>query len=222
MKNVVRALVVISAALVLVLVGGAVCKRFGPSVFMSAGPGITAVTGPSGGDGIDKVDELAEILRSRNDNDPRLDRDFNGLTPEAKRLFRKKYEEIPAEKRNQRGTVVYLLGKNLRSQDDWEFLRGVALEPPCLSLRDCAMKPAPDADAEDTGDDVTLAYPSLVALRQARLALEEARTVRASAQGAGEAMVEKEALSLFADAKNSKSRAVARMAAALDKKFGPR
>ena len=167
----------------------------------------------------DKLRELEEILRSRNDNDPRLDHDFNGLSIATKRLFRKEYGEIPVEKRNERGTIVYLLGKNLVAAEDWKFLRQVALEPPCLSLADCSKKPAPGSDEEATGDEVTLAYPSLVGLRQARRALEEARAYRASAKAASASAAEKEALALFAAAKNSKTRAVARMAASLENKL---
>ena len=121
---------------------------------------------------------LDDILRSRNDNDPRLDSDFNALSPEAKRLLRERYAGLPRERRNELGTIVYLLGKNLSSAADWEFLRAVAAEPPCLSLADCS-KRAPMGP----GDAVTLAYPALVALEQAKDALragvstEEARSV---------------------------------------------
>src|SRR5687767_2675792 len=114
---------------------------------------------------------LEAILRSRNDNDPLLDRAFVGLSPMAKDLFRKKYAETPPERRNERGTIVYVLGRNLRSPEDWAFLRAVAAEPPCLSLADCAAKST--SGGHELGDEVTLAYPSLVALKQAERALEK-------------------------------------------------
>ena len=165
-----------------------------------------------------KLEELETILLSRNDNDPRLDLDFDGLSVSDKRLFRKKYREIAVEKRNERGTIVYLLGRNLKTPEDWEFFRRVALEPPCLSLSDCSKKPAPGSDEEATGDEITLAYPSLVALRQARRVLEDGRA-RVSAQSAAVKASEREALGLFAAAKKSKTRAVARTAASLEKRF---
>ena len=116
-----------------------------------------------------KLSELEDVLRSRNDNDPRLDRDFGALTPEDRRLFRLKYAALRPEDRNERGTIVHLLGKNLGSADDWAFLRKVAAEPPCLSLADCSKRGL----RAGPGDEVTLAYPSLVALKQAERVLEE-------------------------------------------------
>lgn len=115
-----------------------------------------------------KLQTLAEILASKNDNDSRLDTDFNHLSPEAKALFRKQYLEIPAEMRNDRGTIVYILGKsgNLTSPADWAFLKKVEEEPPCLSLEDCSRPMNASVDPEEPGLDVTLVYPQLVALKQ--------------------------------------------------------
>ena len=143
-----------------------------------------------------KLKTLDEILSSKDDNDPRLDRDFQDLSPETKRLFRLKYRALPRQRRNDRGTIVYLLGLNLRSAEDWEFLREVVNEPPCLSLADCA-KPG----AVSMGDEVTLAYPALVALRQA------ARS-RGGAEG--------EAVRVLQAAKDSKMPAVGRMVSRLE------
>jgi hypothetical protein len=156
-----------------------------------------------------KLDEIRAILASRNDNDPRLDRDFNALTPDDKRLFREEYSRIPAEKRNERGTLIFLLGRNMTEPGDWAFMKGVALEPPCLSLSDCAKSPGAGGGEEAAGDEVTLAYPSLVALKQAQRALEDAPS-------------NKDALDVLTAAKASRTRAVARMAAALERRFAPR
>jgi hypothetical protein len=213
MKYFLRALSIIVGGLIL-FVSAAMYKKVHPTPV----PVRTSWAGVKSGNEGD-VDELMDILHSRNDNDPRLDRDFNELSSDTKRLFRKKYLEIPAEKRNERGTIVYLLGKNLLDAEDWEFFRQVALEPPCLSLSDCTKKPLPGSDEEATGDEVTLAYPPLVALRQAGRAVEAARACRTSAQGAPELAAEKDALDLFAAVKKSKTRAVARMAALNEKKF---
>lgn len=127
-----------------------------------------------------RLGALDAILAAKDDNDPRLDTDFNGLAKSTKRAFRLRYRQLAPEYRNERGTIVYLLGRNMKAAEDWEFLRQVALEEPCLSLRDCS-KPGGGAGP---GDEVTLAYPSLVALKRAEQELasggphkEEARAV---------------------------------------------
>lgn len=127
-----------------------------------------------------RLNALDAILAAKDDNDPRLDRDFNGLPRATKRGFRLRYRQLPREHRNERGTIVYLLGRNMKTAEDWDFLRKVAAEPPCLSLWDCS-KPGGGAGP---GDEVTLAYPSLVALKRAEQELssggphkEEARAV---------------------------------------------
>lgn len=153
-------------------------------------------------DALVKLGILDDILRSRNDNDPRLDSEFNELSPQAKELFRGTYGGLRPEKRNERGTIVYLLGKNLNAAEDWAFLRKVVTEPPCLSLSDCSKKPAPGGGEEALGDEVTLAYPCLVALKSAQRMLE-------AAKDPGQI---KEAQSVVAAAKTSKVPAVVKLA----------
>lgn len=72
-------------------------------------------------------------------------------------------------------------------------------EPPCLSLADCGRPAGP---SEAGGDEVTLAYPSLVALRQAKLALERDPKGPSAREAAG----------IIEHAKSSKTSAVARLA----------
>ncbi len=166
-------------------------------------PGCSPRAPSAGADAQAKLATLEDILRSRNDNDPRLDRDFIGLSEDAKRAFREKYASLARERLNERGTIVYLLGKNVRTPGDWVFLRGIAAEPPCLSLADCSK---PSGGGGEAGDEVTLAYPSLVALRQARRAAEE-----------GGSRPEAEAVLRAGTA--SKVRAVARLASTLEAGF---
>lgn len=112
---------------------------------------------------------LDEILAARNDNDPRLDRELKILDEGAKRLFEARYQTLPAENRNERGTIVFLLGRNLKSESDFGFLRGVIKEGPCRSLSDCSKdfteSVSSDEHHQDIGTEVTLAYPQLVALK---------------------------------------------------------
>lgn len=123
---------------------------------------------------------LKDILRSHNDNDERLN-GFDHLSPETKRLFRTEYSARPREQLNERGTIVYLLGKNIDDEQDWAFFRSVISEPPCLSLENCAKKATGQTEP---GDEVTLAYPSLVALKMALRSGDAARAAAARALGA--------------------------------------
>jgi len=158
---------------------------------------------PSGPEAERKLALLEEVLRERDDNDPRLDSAFDGLSLEAKRLFRARYARTRRELLNERGTIVYLLGRNLETPEDWAFLREVVREAPCLSLTDCSRAPAAGTPGQP-GDEVTLAYPALVALRQAKGALERAR---------GGGLAAAQASSVIALANASKVPAVARVAA---------
>jgi hypothetical protein len=113
------------------------------------------------------LNTLTDILRSRNDNDPRLDRDFRNLTSEDKAALRTKYEQLPAEDRNGKGTIVFLVGREIKEASDLNFIKGVMAEPPCMSLADCKKdtRPANGADThQDTSIEITLAYPQMVSL----------------------------------------------------------
>lgn len=149
-----------------------------PAAESPAGPGATraqespATDGPRFSPAVvteDPVNVLEAVLNAHDDNDSRLDGAFNGLSPEDRRRFREKYRSFPPENRNRRGIIVYILGKNPVDAEDWAFLREVVGEPPCLSLSDCAR--APGAGGGDESE-VTLAYPALVALKQAERVLE--------------------------------------------------
>lgn len=123
--------------------------------------------GACGKPGQRELEELRAVLAARDDNDPRLDASFRGLSPQAKALFREEYRKLPRESLNERGTIVHLLGRELAGPEDWAFLKEVLAEPPCLSLADCRRPPSGPGQP---GDAVTLAYPALVALESARRA----------------------------------------------------
>jgi hypothetical protein len=115
-----------------------------------------------------QVRTLDEIIAAKSDNDPRLDTELRSLSPAAKQLMRGRYQSTAQEKRNARGTIVFLLGRNISSADDVAFLHHVISEPPCRSLTSCenedkgSVSPA-DRHHEGT-NETTLAYPQLVAL----------------------------------------------------------
>jgi hypothetical protein len=115
-----------------------------------------------------RVQTLKEIIKSKNDNDPRLDTDFKNLDNSDKVALQEFYKNLANEDRNGRGTVVFLLGKNLSSANDVAFLKTVLTEPPCLNLADCSKANASPSDRSEqhgSPDDVTLVYPKLVALK---------------------------------------------------------
>jgi hypothetical protein len=127
----------------------------------------------------DQVKILDEILKSRDDNDPRLDRELRYLSPRAREALRKKYHSLRAEERNERGTIVFLLGRNLDQPRDFAFFRDVVGEKPCLSLADCGHTIQEDPHLSGV-TAVSLAYPQIVALKSlANLPPSE----RAQAQG---------------------------------------
>jgi hypothetical protein len=112
---------------------------------------------------------LTQILASKNDNDKRLDTEFKNLSPGTKYLLKQKYASLPAEARNERGTIVFLLGRDLASSGtaaDFQFFDQVGAEPPCRSLGDCSQetKAGPEDSHEETAIGVTLSYPQQVLL----------------------------------------------------------
>ena len=139
----------------------------------STSPNIQALAKPAKitPEDIRLVKTLNEILASKNDNDPRLDQSFNHLSSGARYLMEKRFYETPAEKLNEKGTIVFLLGNHLESGADIDFLGKVLEEPVCRSLEDCN-KDANSADAEgagahqEVGIEVTLAYPKLMSIKK--------------------------------------------------------
>ena len=153
---------------------------------------------------------LIDILASKNDNDPRLDRDFNQLSADDKLAFQQHYRKLAAEKRNERGTIVFLLGRNLTAVADFGFLQEVLTEPACLSLADCSREERRDdrGNHEDHADhygadrELTLAYPQVVAIKSVERALEQT----------GNAELTNAALATLHTAQNSRIPTVARLA----------
>jgi hypothetical protein len=114
-----------------------------------------------------KLKLLQEILLTKNDNDPRLDSQFTSLSPEFKQELRQFYQELPKESLNQRGTVLFVLAKDLSTTEDLQIF-GLALkEEACLSFANCQQPPneSPD-DHLDSVNEVSLLYPQMVALNR--------------------------------------------------------
>jgi hypothetical protein len=122
---------------------------------------------PPSAEDLAKAAVLDSVLAAHNDNDLRLDRDLKELSEPAKRLFQEKYRSLPAEKRNALGTIVFLLGRNLRTEHDLDFMEKV-LASTCRSLQNCDSDPPPGDPANlhsESGMELTLAYPQIMALK---------------------------------------------------------
>ncbi len=88
---------------------------------------------------------IKDILKSKNDNDPRIDQSLKNLSPALHAVLFEKYQSISAEDFSARGMIVYLIARDLKTSEDVEFLKKVYQESPCLSLADCKSVGADDA-----------------------------------------------------------------------------
>ncbi len=115
-----------------------------------------------------KISILRELIQTRNDNDPRMDTELRNLSAAAKAEIQSIYRDTKPESRNERGTMVFLLGREIRDPAELSFFRGVLQEKPCLSLENCE-RPAGavsgDEEHLETINDTTASYPQLIALR---------------------------------------------------------
>ncbi len=163
-----------------------------------------------------KLAVLDQILKSKNDNDPRLDTEFRNLTPEMKAALEQKYAEMVPEDRNGRGTIVFLLGREMNSPEDLEFMKQVLSEPPCLSLANCGkeMQASRGGDEDSTlGVSTTLAYPQEMAI-----AWLEKKVMAAGANGLTREMSDA-AWKVIEAAKGSPVDSVSRRAAEIERKL---
>jgi hypothetical protein len=161
-----------------------------------------------------RVAALAGILASKNDNDPRLDTDYVDLTPEEKRQIQDQYKNLKPENLNERGTLVFVLGQNLKDPDDMKFLEQVLSEPTCLSLNDCkAPRPRGNDDHLEIGVDLTLSYPQVVSLKvmEAYVSEEENKDPR----------ILSEIQRVVQQAKQSENMIVSRLAYELEEEMEP-
>lgn len=108
---------------------------------------------------------FVEIMLSKNDNDPRLDKDLRHLSPALKKSLEAQYSLLPDEKRNEKGLVVFLVARDVSSPEDVEFLDSIYQESPCLSLADCGVRGEDDPHFSSI-NQMTLLYPQVAGLFQ--------------------------------------------------------
>ncbi|MGZ3784844.1 MAG: hypothetical protein ACXVC3_09900 [Bdellovibrio sp.] len=112
-----------------------------------------------------KWSTLIEIIHSKNDNDPRLDKSFHNLSTEFHLELFHYYSKLPMESRNDRGLVAFLIARDIQGPQDIDFLRSIYDEKPCLSLKDCSTTADNDSHLSNL-DQVSSNYPQMVVLYQ--------------------------------------------------------
>ena len=115
---------------------------------------------------------LEDILKTNNDNDPRMDQELKQMSPEIHEALFQKYESLQMENRNGRGMIAFLVARDLKSPADAEFLRKIYQESPCAGLEDC--KNVGSDDAHHSGiNQTTLNYPQFSGLYEIEARLNE-------------------------------------------------
>lgn len=113
-----------------------------------------------------KLQVVQDIMRSKNDNDPRFNNELKNLSPSLKLALAEEYLELSAEKRNEKGTLVFLVSREIKSIEDTELLKKIYEEAPCLSMEDCKQLPTSRDPHHANTEEISLNYPQLVALFQ--------------------------------------------------------
>lgn len=106
---------------------------------------------------------VEELLKSKNDNDPRFDSELSQLSPELKKQIYARYAQLPEESRNERGTLVYLAARDIQYPEDLQFIESIYQEEPCKSLADCRHTGDVDLHMEAV-NQTSLDYPQKVGL----------------------------------------------------------
>lgn len=105
-----------------------------------------------------------DILRNKNDNDPRLDQDLKKISSRFREALYEKYAHLPSEDHSRRGLVVYLIARDISSTEDLQFLKKVYQEAPCLSMADCKSASSDQDPHHSAIDQTTLVYEQLSVL----------------------------------------------------------
>lgn len=119
-----------------------------------------------GAKALDQVTALQGLLAAQNDNDPAYDTEMRNISDESKTAMQNVYRSMAREKRSERGTIVFLLGREIKSESDLKFMEEVLNESPCLSLSNCDQDAGGSAHTDGaSGTETTLIYPQIMAIR---------------------------------------------------------
>lgn len=113
-----------------------------------------------------KISTLKEILTSKNDSDPRMDTVLKNLSNEDKDALVSVYQTMKPESLNDKGTIAFLIGREITRPEDTEFLKNILSEEPCLSLENCGITNGETDPHFGAVNEVTLNYPQVVALNR--------------------------------------------------------
>ncbi|MEZ0391170.1 MAG: hypothetical protein ACAH59_03070 [Pseudobdellovibrionaceae bacterium] len=160
-----------------------------------------------------KWDILTEILESKNDNDPRLDQELRHLSPQMHQKLRKAYDLLSLESRNERGTIAFLLARDLQTLEDAEFITEIYQEKPCLGFQDCTKEDGTDPHLEGI-NQTSLNYPQLAALYQLGKRLESNLELLKNPE------MKKQISDLLREARQFPAAAVQKRAEDIQKQFG--
>lgn len=124
------------------------------------------------GEDAEKWQALRSVIESKNDNDPRLDRELKHMSEAVHKTMREAYQKMAMEDRNERGTLVFLLTRDLKSSEDLQFLKSVYEEQACTSFESCNQVPSEDAHLSAI-DEASLSYPQRAGLYQLASVVEK-------------------------------------------------
>lgn len=157
-----------------------------------------------------KLKIIDEIFLTKNDNDPRLDSEFRHLSEDDKSALQNKYFTQPKERLNERGTLVFLLGREIKNSNDLNFMKSVLQEEPCKSFEFCNKTMADEKDEHHGADDLTLSYPQAMALKSVLSLLQQ------EAPGVGPEVgidsLKRHALEIAKEATQSENEVISKMA----------
>jgi hypothetical protein len=125
-----------------------------------------------------KVATLNQVLKDQADNDPRVDKELSRLNQKERLDFRAKYRSLKPEALKNRGLIVYLLGRNIETQGDLDFMAEVLNERSCLSLENCER--TDQKTLSERTFAIQLAFPKLMAVTalKAKLKLRPSKKMR--------------------------------------------
>jgi len=139
-------------------------KPVGPAVKTEIPQKVEQV-GSLAGEDQKKWKSFIEILRSKNDNDPRIDQELKDLSPEMHLKLREAYQTLPKEDRNGRGLVAFLISRDLKTVEDAEFLKTIYQESPCLGFQNCETEMQEEPHLSSI-NQTSLNYPQVAGLYQ--------------------------------------------------------